>query len=224
MKHINPSLLIDVFSRSRILPYLDSCENLQMAIEKYQANIILSEAMIPTLNYLEICLRNRVNQAIQKYYCQDWLLNIPPKLLISSQDQKKIVEIKARILRKSKRELSHDDILAQMTFGFWCSFFHRKYDPLLWHKKEAMKILFPNLARAIRRRIYIEQRILKIKEIRNRIAHQEPIWNNKLSVETVHSMCHELIGAMSTDALEMLKEIDRFPRVYKELNLQKYNI
>lgn len=57
-----------------------------------------------------------------------------------------------------------------------------------------------------------------IKEIRNRIAHHEPVWNHKISILSAHRMCHELIEAMSYDAINMLKMIDKFPQVYESIH------
>lgn len=216
MDHVTFDILNSTFSKARISPYLKKGDSAEQVLAKYHANIVLSEAMIPTLHYFEICLRNHIDQVIKKYYGQNWLINIPHQLIISDQDIKKIESITSKVRRESKREPLHDDIVAQMTFGFWCSFFHRKYDPSIWHRKDALKIIFPNLPRANRKRPYIETRILTIKEIRNRIAHHEPVWNRKVSIVTAHTMCYELIQAMSKDAVEMLKTIDRFSTVYQE--------
>jgi hypothetical protein len=169
--------------------------------------------MIPTLHYFEICLRNRIAHVIHEHYAANWLMHPPRQLLISEQDKQKIAEITSRVSRGNRRPAIHDDIVAQMTFGFWCSFFHRKYDPVIWHRKGAIKMAFPHLPRANRNRVYIEARLFKIKEIRNRIAHHEPIWNQESAVLNAHMACHELIQAMSEDAASMLKTIDRFPAV-----------
>lgn len=208
--------LIEIFSKPRITPYLSVGDRPETVLDKYNRNIILSEAMHPTLHYLEICLRNGIDKAIRKHYREDWLINPPKQLIISEQDIKKIVEITGKIRKERKREPQHDDILAQMTFGFWCAFFHRKYDPILWHKKEALKVLFPNLSRANRKRAYIEEKILKIKKVRNRIAHQEPIWNHQVAIMEVYVMCHKLIRAMSEEANMMLNRIDRFVHIYQK--------
>jgi hypothetical protein len=190
-----------IFSNARIAPYLENSGNAKHVLNRYHANIVLSEAMIPTLHYLEICLRNRIDQVISGYYTPNWLLTVPYQLMITDQDIIKINKIALKVRRENKREATHSDIVSQMTFGFWCSFFHRKYDPALWHRKNALKIIFPNLPRANRKRMYVETRMLAIKEVRNRIAHHEPIWNSKYSVITAHTMCHELIQAMSKDAI-----------------------
>jgi abortive infection bacteriophage resistance protein len=134
--------------------------------------------------------------------------------MLSNQDIQKIEDITAKLQRELHQKPSHDDILARITFGFWCSFFHRKYDPILWHRKDAIITIFPNLQRINRKRSYIEHKVLEIKYVRNRIAHHEPIWNDKVPIIYAHRICHELIEAMANAASEMLKKIDRFPVIY----------
>lgn len=217
MDNISFDLLKYLFSESRISPYLQENNSATEVLNKYQINIILSEAMLPALHYFEICLRNRLNQLFCKKYGNDWLIHPPQELTISLEDLKKIEKILNRIRRETKRNPLHDDILAQMTFGFWCSFFHRKYDPILWHQKDSFITVFPNLSRINRKRSYIEHRILQIKDIRNRIAHHEPIWNKRSLLTSVHAHCLELIEAISQDAPRMLQQIDRFPKVNQNL-------
>ncbi|MBX9787232.1 MAG: Abi family protein [Alphaproteobacteria bacterium] len=183
-----------------------------MVLNKYHRNIILSEAMIPVLHYFEILLRNRIDKVIKKYYGEDWLIHAPLPLINSSKDIKKISEIIDKFSRE-QRKFSHDTVLSQMTFGFWCAFFHKRYDPLLWHRKNALKSIFPHLPKKNRTRGHIEQKLLKIKSIRNRIAHHEPVWNHPVSVDEVHQICCELIKAMSPNALDLLSKIDCFLEV-----------
>lgn len=73
------------------------------------------------------------------------------------------------------------------------------------------------MPRVNRKRSYIELRILKIKDIRNRIAHHEPIWNRKSLLISVHTYCLELLEAISHDATRMLQQIDRFPELSHNL-------
>lgn len=214
MKNITFETLNEIFSKARISPYLKNEDNAEKVLFKYHLNIALSEAMIPILHYFEICFRNRVDQIINEYYSSNWLIDLPNSLLISDQDVKKIKEVISKIRRGNKGVCLHDDIVGQMTFGFWCSFFHRKYDPIIWHRKDAIKTMFPNLRRMHRKRSYLEDKIFKIKDIRNRIAHHEPIWDREVLLFEAYTMCHEFLQAMSQDAADMLKTIDRFPSVY----------
>lgn len=213
MEILTIEYLESLFSKPRIDAYLDKNDTPEMVLAKYHRNIMLSEAMVPMLHYFEILLRNRVDKVIRKYYGENWLLKNPSILKISDKDINKVSEIISKIKREGRSEVSHDTILAQMTFGFWCAFFHKKYDPVLWHRKHALKDVFPYLPKHKRTRAYVEHKILKIKVIRNRIAHHEPIWNHKISVTEIHAICCELIEAFSPQALNLLLKIDRFPEV-----------
>lgn len=217
MKHLTFDTLYSIFSKARMQPYLRNNDDPKQALKRYHDNIRLSEAMIPTLHYFEICLRNRMDYILKKYFSSSWLLQPPSHLMLSEQDKKKIEDVILKTRKISKREPHHDDIVAQMTFGFWCAFFHRKYDPVIWHRKDAIRTVFPNLLRHNRRRTHVEDKILILKEIRNRIAHHEPVWNRKISILDAHTVAHELIFAMSLDAVSLLKAIDQFPSIYAKL-------
>ena len=216
MDNITFNNINHLFSTSRISPYFQTGDSPREVLNKYHLNIMLSEAMVPTLHYLEVCLRNRIDHLFCKLYGLNWLIQIPKNLPITVEDIKRIDKIKARIKREYKREPAHGDILSQMAFGFWCSFFHRKYDPIIWHRKNSINSVFPNLPRFNRKRSYIEKKILIIKDVRNRIAHHEPIWNMVISIEEVHRMCIEIINAISIEASSQLQMIDRFPKVNKD--------
>lgn len=215
---MNFERLIVIFSEARISRYLNADDSMESVIEQYHANVQLSEAMIPTLHYFEICMRNKIDQMIKHHYSIDWLASPLSPLHLSESDITKIKHTTTKLRMERKADPSHDDIVAQMTFGFWRSFFHRKYDPIIWHRNGLIKSVFPHLLRSNRTRSYVEQKILKIKDIRNRIAHHEDVLMHKISIIDVHSMCYELISAMSLEALEMLKTIDRFPSVVNKLS------
>jgi hypothetical protein len=103
VKTVTCEILNSIFSKARLSPYLKNGDSPNQVLEKYNANIILSEAMIPTLHYLEICLRNRIDQVLKKYYTTNWLMNPSHNLIIPEQDTKKINEIIAKIQRENKK-------------------------------------------------------------------------------------------------------------------------
>jgi len=218
MEDLTIEQLISLFSQSRLNTYIRSHATADRVLHAYHMNIKLSEAMVPALHYFEILLRNGIDKIFRTYYGQNWLLAIPQSLILSEQDVQKIQKMIDRITIEKRSSPVQDDILAQMSFGFWCSFFHKRYDPILWHRKDAIKTVFPYLNKSHRTRIYIEQKVVKIKILRNRIAHLEPIWNNsKSSIFDIYKMAIELIGAMSPCAIAMLEKLDRFPAVYAEI-------
>lgn len=67
MRNITFNHLKYLFSESRILPYFQEKDTPAEVLRKYHSNIIVSEAMIPTLHYLEICLRNRLARNLDDF-------------------------------------------------------------------------------------------------------------------------------------------------------------
>jgi hypothetical protein len=198
-----------IFSNSRLGSYFIGDDEFSGAYERYQWNIKLCEAMLPSLSYLEIILRNQIDSLICKHFGHNWLINRPGQLMLNDSDKQKIEDNIQHFIREYKRNPNHNDLIAQMNFGFWCAFFHKRYDTVLWHRKHAIIDVFPALSRDKRTRRYLEKQLFFIKKLRNRIAHHEPIWNINPSVQLVHAECHALIGAMSPIALEKLIQIDR---------------
>lgn len=62
--------LIEVITPIRLSVYGND-ENL--SLDNYIYNLKLSEAFYPALSLLEISLRNRICNAIDKIICKDWL-------------------------------------------------------------------------------------------------------------------------------------------------------
>lgn len=204
-----------LLSKARLRPYeKDHCDP-EIFLQKYQANVLISEAFFPTLHYLEVLLRNRLDQVLTRIFGNQWLLQPPSVLKLSEVDIQKIQKLQRNWFLRKKIPMHHDDMVAQMSFGFWCSFFHKRFDPILWHKKGVLREVFPYLSPDLRKRSLLEAKIFAIKELRNRIAHHEPIWNQKNSLQDLHRLCYEIIESVSQEALALLVTIDRFPDVYQ---------
>lgn len=209
-----------ILSKERIVPYGRNGDNPLSIINKYNENILLCEAMYPALHYFEVLLRNHINFTIEKLFNEGWLLNLPKKLQLSPQDRSKINELKDQFFKEKKRVPTHSDLVSRLSFGFWCALFHKRFDPILWHRKNALRYIFPNLRRENQTRRYIESKILRIKKIRNRIAHHERIWGGNEDTYRVYEAyedCVELIQAMSNGSIHLLKMADRFPEVYDKV-------
>ncbi len=208
-------LLLDVFPEVRMAPYHKAGEGFEQAFARYQWNICLAEAMLPSLHYLEVSLRNKLNVLIGLYYGHDWLIR-RPAILLSAEQNRILNDIRDRHMREKRKEPGHDDLVARMSFGFWFAYFHKRFDPIIWHRKKAMETVFPHLPPERRLRTYIQPKLGAVKDMRNRIAHHEPVWNMKPSIMEIHQTCHALVAAMSPEAAERLKQIDRLPQVWRD--------
>lgn len=72
MKHATFEILNSTFSKPRISSYRTVGDNAEIVLAKYHTNIMLSEAMNPTLHYLKICLRNRIDHILKQYCSTNW--------------------------------------------------------------------------------------------------------------------------------------------------------
>jgi len=202
------------FSTSRLAKYQQPGETTEQGFARYQWNVQLAEALLPSLNYFEIGLRNGLDRAITALYGKDWLLNVPKALGLNESDLELIEKNKDETQRRKGCSAKNDDIVAKLGFGFWSALFHNRYDPILWQRDRALAIVFPNMPRTLRTRKYIAPKLHQIRIVRNRIAHHEPIWRTNPDVQAFHQVCIEMIHAMSLAAAQELAKIDRFPEVY----------
>jgi hypothetical protein len=211
------SELQQFLSIHRLAPYHLPGETSDTAFARYQWNIRLAEALLPSINYLEIGLRNGLDKAISSIYGQDWILTPPYQLRMSEDDKEQIQNLQNSIQRIKGYPAKHDDILAVLGFGFWISFFHKRYIPGLWSRgKNPLETIFPYMPNALRTREQIFTRLRTIKTLRNRIAHHEPIWKMTPTADETHRICLEIISGISVAAANELVEIDRFSAVYAQ--------
>lgn len=203
------------FSPCRLASYQFPGESLPVVLARYRWNLRLAEAMLPSLNYLEVGLRNAVNRVVRGIYSPDWLLAPPRQIQFSLEDLSQIEDIKADILKHKGKPASHDDILAQLNFGFWVAMFQKRHMAGVWSRgKNPLAEVFPTMPVISRTRDLVFTRLHKVKALRNRIAHHEPIWKQTPAVNEVHQDCVDIVRAMSSAAANELAKIDRFSSVY----------
>lgn len=78
--------------------------------------------------------------------------------------------------RQKLFDVSHGQILAQTTLGFWKRLYSADYEDRLW--KPSLKRVFPDKSL---KRSQISKNIETIYATRNRVAHHEPVYGERLS-------------------------------------------
>jgi hypothetical protein len=180
---------------------------------RYLWNTALCEALYPTLQNLEIALRNNIYNATQISFDNcNWLDD--PDILVAQQ-LKSVAKAKREILN-SGRNATIGRVIAELTFGFWTSLFDRKYDQIFWNRKTLITIAFPNMPNRIRNRHTLSKRFGEIRKLRNRAFHHEPIWNNN-HLQQQHADLIDAINWLNPNLKNTIVVIlDRFPLVYNE--------
>lgn len=82
----------------------------------YTWNLALSEALYPTLQCLEVALRNSLQHTLSHFYHSDHWYDQPTVLQKDEADN--LAEAKNRLARDRKQEIP-DNVVAASTFGFW---------------------------------------------------------------------------------------------------------
>lgn len=188
-------------------------------LANYLWNLTLCESLYPTLNGLEIALRNAVfNAGVAAYpgvATRDvpcWLDADPP--LIHPDDQPMLIAAKHR-LRERGRPLEPGRLVAELGFGFWTSLFDVRYEhnKVLWPRLLGAQLLDPSSPRSMRSRKQLSPLLNRIRHLRNRVFHHEPIWHWG-DLPQQHEHAWNLIGWFSPALRSTLEANDRFPAVY----------
>jgi Abi-like protein len=167
-------------SRERLTTYLSVCSGERDALTLYECNAQLSKHIYDLVGGFEVALRNRVSSSIIDHYQrEDWYRSRIFLMLLAKERRQNIAEVRKR-LKIDKRQERSGRVVAGLTFHFWVSLHENKYRDSIWTPH--LHRVWPkgeNLKR-------VHKDLLKIRDLRNRIAHHEPIfkdqWHNRVSV------------------------------------------
>lgn len=208
--------LRNIISTPRFEGYrVSSTDSDLLCLERYVWNIALGEALYPTLQYLEIALRNSIHNAASTNFNNDFWFDMPS--IISDTTTRRIISDAKRKITKAGKPVTSGRVIAELHFGFWRALFYNQYEKNLW--RPIIKDVFPNAPKNMRQRVAVTPRIHQAKELRNRIFHHEPIWQWKLT--DIHDEMLETISWINQPLKDLTELYDRFPQVSK-INLSDY--
>ena len=213
--------LQSVISEQRIGPYRVNVTDSELATyAKYAWNLALCESLYPSLNGLEIALRNSIHSAAIYRFSDDYWFD----RLQLSKTKKALKSARNRLASDAKKHesVTAGDLVSQLNFGFWVGLFDSQYEQVLWTR--LLRPVFPNIPsnipRSERSRNRLSSRLHNIRIMRNRVFHHEPVWNHP-DLEALHGRVLETIGWINWEMRRFIEMLDRFPNVYSQ-GLQKY--
>jgi len=180
---------------------------------RYLWNVSLSEALYPTLHILEVALRNEVYQSVSRTFHPHWLYQVSPVILQPEEQDFVDSIIQQRFQRPGKRLVDESQLIAELTLGFWVRLFNARYE-MLWRKLLKDKTTFPALPRHLRKRKTLSTRLNRIRDLRNRIFHHEPIWH-WMDLGQKHGELLEAIYWINPSLRLSVDIIDNFPKVFQ---------
>ena len=207
--------IIKALSLQRLRGYIrtSDLENSDFLIKRYQLDIKLSQSFYPALHIIEITLRNQTFKALESYLGNDWLLqNKLSKRIFRKLEFDKVNESLNK-LKRSKKPIETSNLIAELSFGYWTSLFTSHYE-FLWREKNLLRVAFPNMPRYKLKRKNISIELNKIRGLRNRIFHYEPIWHWS-DLPEHHKRISSVIQWMNNETYNLLKSVDTFPIIFK---------
>lgn len=176
----------------------------------YAWNMALSESLYPSLQMLEVALRNSLHHtASTTFGREDWFES--PQIL-HMKDQPLLSKAK-QTLQQQNKPPTPGRIIAELNFGFWTSLLDSRYEQVLWPK--LIKTCFPHMPNTLRTRKTLSKRFNRIRHLRNRVFHHEPIWHwHDLAQQ--HREVVEAITWIEPALGDLLSTVDRFSAVYRQ--------
>lgn len=196
-------------SNPRFNIYLAKTNNdFDKAYQLYKLNIELSGAFYPILSVLEISLKNAVNETLKDHFQDEyWFKNNLPI------EFSPFVSEATKKLTAQRKTITADKIIAKLSFGFWNRLFNRHYTSLLW---KPLRLIFKNTPKHLRKRDTIADALYRIRILRNRIYHYEPIFGNLQDIEKQYEEMLTFLIWFDSDLPKLLSGIDHFYDILKK--------
>ncbi|WP_326825191.1 hypothetical protein [Streptosporangium sp. NBC_01756] len=193
-----------MFSAPRFAPYRNaSGGDDARALELYRWNIEVSEAFYCPLHCLEVSLRNSQHTHLSAMFGRaDWWVVAP----LRKHEMTKIAQAERNLRDKGASVPTADDVVAELSFGFWVSLLSRSYDRYLW-----VPVLHRAFPRYSGRREALRDNLQAMVLLRNRVMHHEPIHHRRLEAD--HMKIYRLLGYLEPAVVDWLRDFDRVPEV-----------
>lgn len=183
------------------------------AITHYQCNLILSEAMYPSLSILEVTLRNSLCRELRTMTGrEDWYAVFPN--IPGLKNLNKYITQASKQISGRHEHITPSKIIAELTLGFWVSLLNSEYEKILW---KDLRRAFPYMPKNHKQRKNVSAPLNRFRTFRNRVFHNESICWNLDKVKSLHNEFITLLGWMNKDVPGWLALSDRFDDVTENI-------
>ena len=212
-------------STERLAQYAVGVSSEAETYGRYLWNLALCESLYPSLQGLEVALRNALHEAASARYGTPWWFDggrSPVSVRgyqnhrgrggvwVHTGDAWKVESAKAQ-LRQAGKPVQPGRIIAELTFGFWTALFNRHYvNEGLW--PALLAPVFPALTTG-RTIGVVRPRLEEVRRLRNRVFHHEPVWQDA-DLQAKHGRILEALGWICPDTARLVRSVDRFDQVY----------
>lgn len=152
----------------------------EAAVSLYAWNALISGALLPPLHLCEVAIRNAVSDALEALYGARWPWNATFERSLPRQGGPGYNALND--LQQARNKVpTTGQVITELKFVFWEKMLTSRHDGRVWNSH--LLRVFPNLNQAksvATLRLEIHNDLKKIRLLRNRIAHHEPIFRRNL--------------------------------------------
>ena len=219
----------NIMSAARMNRYLIACNgDTKKAMTLYRLNLRLSQELFTVISCFEIALRNAIDKHCTRNIGMDWLQKGISTGGIFDNKQCRVTanNINDAIVKLGSNN-THNKLVAELGFGFWRYIFAQ--NQFTATGRTLLKI-FPakptSTATAQYNQTFVFNQLAQINNLRNRIAHHEPICflNNQNVKDTTYVRQHYgliklLFQWMTIDESALLYGLDHIGDVCSKIDL-----
>jgi len=178
----------------------------------YLWNVALAESLFCSLNAVEVALRNGLHSSLTQHFGTSAWYDLTG--LLDPPQQQNIAQVKKRIAAYGDLA-TPDRIVSELMFGFWVVILSRPYDGRLWRSNNsaALKGAFLRIPKGKSQRQSIHHQYNEIRELRNRVFHYEPIFDDGHLMQRYGEVKRGLHW-LNPRMVDVLEWYDRFPDVH----------
>lgn len=171
-----------VLSAPRFATYLSEKKgDKEAALKLYHWNLEVSSAFFVPLQICEVSVRNSIVAAIENVYGANWPWELGYEISLRNSPRGYSPR---RDLIGLKSLPTSGKIVAELKFVFWEKMLTRSHDAVIWNSN--FTTVFPNSdnTKTVQMlRADGHQNLFDIRDLRNRIAHHEPIFKRNIQEE-----------------------------------------
>ncbi|GEP97477.1 Abi family protein [Chitinophaga cymbidii] len=215
-------------SPARLDRYRIACQgNTQKAMTLYRKNLKVSQKLFTIISCFEVTLRNTINRHCTAALGPDWLRDAALEGgLFDNENCAKTAGTIREVLSSLADRYSHNKLVAGLGLGFWRYLFSRHQYRALGQNLLSLFSSRPQSTAAVKYNApFIFRQLTRINNIRNRIAHHEPICflERQPVKDTVYIRQHyacilQLLQWMSIDVDSLFYGLDQVSQVCDEID------
>jgi len=216
-----------IMTTVRMNRYLLACDgNTRKAMTLYRKNLQLTQELFTVISCFEVALRNAIDTTVTPSLGNDWLRKAAASGGVFDTPKCRLTKVNINDAIGKLHTYSHYKLLAELGFGFWRFIFAQNQFNATGRVLLRVFPSKPTSTRAIQyNNIYIFNQLAQLNDIRNRMAHHEPICflpenpvKDTTYVRQHYNIILQLFQWMQIDEAALLYGLDHINAVCNEID------